>query len=89
MITTGLAGLYLTTPTVPADQARSTDYHVTDWLGGLSFPVFNYKHSKQGGGFGAQREDFDFVGPDGFIWHGIVRGDMQFARCKRTKRKSK
>lgn len=64
------------------DRAR-----VTNWPGSLSFPVHALKRSPRGGGFGSQRTDAWFRGPDGYVWHAINRGDSQIARCKRTKEK--
>lgn len=62
---------------------------VTNWPGSLRFlcfPALNV--SKRGGGFGSQRTDAWFRGPDGFVWHAVNRGDNQIARCKRTKEKA-
>jgi hypothetical protein len=78
MLAHGKACLYLSRDTV-------NNWRVTDWASGLVFPAFDVRISPNGGGFGAQRIDASFVGPDGFIWHAINRGDMQLARCKRTK----
>ena len=59
---------------------------VTDWGGHLRFPAYGYSRKARGGGFGCQREDAYFTGPDGFQWIATVRGDMQLAMCKRTRR---
>lgn len=83
MIATGRATLYLVAP-----KEGRKNYAVTNWSGMLSFVAFNFRHSRNGGGFGCQRSDADFVGPDGYVWHAVNRGDMQLARCKRTKRKA-
>lgn len=88
MLCIGNALLYLTSEAVEPPNQAWKRFVVTDWLGGLRFNAFNYRHSKHGGGFGAKREDFDFIGPDGHIWHGIVRGDSQAARCRRSKKLS-
>lgn len=58
---------------------------VTNWPASLSFPLYGSarkgKHNIAG-----SRYDFDFIGPDGFIWHGAVVGEWtQIAHCKRTK----
>lgn len=89
MIATGRATLYLQAPTrgVTVPNPRK-DYAVTDWAGCLSFVAFNYRHSRNGGGFGSQRSDVDFIGPDGYIWHATNRGDNEIAQCKRTVRKA-
>jgi hypothetical protein len=61
---------------------------ISNWSGALRFPLYgSYSRSKRGGGFGSQRTDAWFVGPDGYIWHAINRGDMQLARCRRTRDK--
>lgn len=86
MAETGRAGLYLVNDNAHLVMRGSGFRRVTDWLGGLSFDVYNYRFSRRGGGFGSPREDFDFNGPDGYVWHGTVRGDSQLARCKRTKK---
>lgn len=71
----GAITLYLT-----GDRSR-----VTNWPGSLSFPVLDVVKHAHGGGFGAQRTDCDFIGPDGMLWHGVNRGDMDILRCKRVK----
>lgn len=66
-------------------------YKVTNWPNSLSFAVCmdmdDYarrpRHSRYGGGFGAQRTDVWFKDVDGFLWHGINRGDNQILRCRR------
>lgn len=87
MVETGRANLYLVRRQV--NTATRTGfyivYEVVDWPGKLRFTCTDYRRSPGGGGFGAQRTDAWFVGPDGFIWHAVNRGDMGLARCKRTK----
>lgn len=98
MIRTGEATLYLTykgpqttwrhphvgTYAKLADHNRQL-YSVTNWPSSLVFtPCLPVRRSKHGGGFGAQRTDVWFTGPDGATWHGINRGDSQILRCKRT-----
>lgn len=77
MVETGRADLYL------------TDGEVRDWPGKLRFAARNVSRS-QHRAFGryVPRVDADFTGPDGYVWHATVRGDMDLARCKRTKRKA-
>lgn len=96
MIATGRATLYLV-----RDEARDTNggngfplgspvkaHKITDWPGKLAFPVLGHVSVKRrGGGFGAQRTDAYFIGPDMFIWHAVNRGDMDIARCRRTKQR--
>ena len=74
MLADGRATLYL------------TEKGITNWPGSLVFPILGSPNVKpHGGGFGAQRTDAWFVGPDRFVWHAINRGDSQIARCRRTK----
>lgn len=52
----------------------------------VSFPVFDIRKSKNN--FGADRVDFRFNGPDGYIWCGYQVGNSStLARCKKTKKK--
>jgi hypothetical protein len=86
MLATGRAVLYLVGR---VDNVHVTTHVVTNWPGTLEFKCFPRVVRRPGaGGFGAQRTDAWFIGPDGFIWHAINRGDMQLARCKRTKEKA-
>jgi hypothetical protein len=78
MMREGRADLYLSGNI--GDEKR-----VTDWTSHLSFPILGRRCSRYGGGFDAQRTDAWFVGPDGFVWHAVNRGDMQLARCRRTR----
>jgi hypothetical protein len=83
MIKTGRGTLYLTSA---AANGRMCDF-LTDWPGKLRFQAFNVTKS-HGYGFG-RRYDIvcgSFVGPDDYIWSFRNAGDMQLARCKRTKR---
>ena len=89
MIETGRADLYLTPCEPRASSAFTKAYEVTNWPGSLRFPAYHTRKSSRGGGFGSQRTDAWFHGPDGFVWHAINRGDMQIARCKRTKERTK
>lgn len=97
MIATGRATLYLV-KRLPIDPSKAFAfrYHVTDWPGLLSFETLarsgayeGAKVSRNGGGFGSQRTDAWFVGPGGYVWHAVNRGDNQIARCHRTKEKLK
>jgi hypothetical protein len=80
MLALGKADLYLTRDAV-------NNWTVTNWTGDLSFRAFGLKVSPNGGGFGAERIDAYFNGPDGYVWHAVNRGNMQLARCRRTKRR--
>ncbi len=96
MIKTGRATLYLV-KRLPKDATEpyAFRYWVTNWPGSLSFPCLHMpgthegaRRSKRGGGFGSQRTDAWFTGPDGYVWHAINRGDMDIACCRRTKVKA-
>ncbi len=80
MRATGYATLYL--------AKRGDSYHITNWPGTLDIKPFRVKVSKRGGGFGSQRTDawFNF---EGATWHAINRGNMDIARCKRTRAKAR
>lgn len=91
MIETGRAVLYLTHKKSPeqlpgASMARGlvVRWEVTDWPGLLRFPAYGVTESRHGGGFGAQRTDAYFRGPDGATWHAVNRGDNDIARCHRV-----
>lgn len=60
-------------------------YYVTNWPGSLEFKARHIDYKKYGGGFGSQRTDAWFTGPDGKAWHAVNRGDSQIARCRRLK----
>lgn len=77
MIRDGYATLYLV--------KREGRIWVQNWTGHLEF-LSCAKVSRHGGGFGTQRTDAWFTGPDGLLWHAVNRGDMQIARCRRLKR---
>lgn len=66
---------------------RDTGWFVANWPGSLEFRAYGVTTSKHGGGFGCQRTDawFNF---DGFVWHAINRGNMDIARCRRTKQRT-
>lgn len=87
MIEDGATTLYLTHRQRPGSDR--VHWYVTDWAAHLEFPVTHCKEAKRGGGFGSQRTDAWFDGPDGYVWHAINRGDMQIARCRRTRVKVK
>ena len=86
MIQDGAITLYLTRdPQINVDA-----WKITNWPGTLRFAVGKVSHSKRGGGFGSQRTDAWFMGPDadgrpGATWHAINRGDSQIARCRRVR----
>lgn len=88
MIEHGRTTLYL----IRRQSADGKDYdiftrHVSDWSGHLSFRCIETRHYPRAGGFGSQRTDAWFNGPDGHVWHAINRGDMQIASCRRTKKR--
>jgi hypothetical protein len=83
MVRDGTAVLYLTSHRqIPSGNHTR---EVINWPGSLRFAVTRWRHSRHGGGFGTQRTDAWFIGPDGATWHAINRGDMDVARCKRVK----
>lgn len=59
-------------------------WKLTNWPGTLLFKVRGVSVKPYSGGFGCQRTDAWFIF-EGYVWHAINRGDMQIARCKRTK----
>lgn len=77
MLANGRATLYLS-------KDKSGAWHVSNWPGTLTF-LARAKTAHRGGGFGCQRTDAWFRGPDGAMWHAINRGDNQIARCRRLK----
>ena len=77
MLQTGKATLYISGRTV------------TNWPGTLKLPATHVRTNRHSGGFGSQRKDVWFTGPDGKQWHGINRGDNDILRCKRLKTDSK
>lgn len=78
MVETGTATLYLT-------KDASGQHEITNWPGSLRLHVYHVRTSPYGGGFGSQRTDAWFTGPDGKAWHAVNRGDNQVARCRRLK----
>lgn len=89
MIATGRATLYLVRK--KSSDGKEFDIftrHVTNWPGTLEFRCSETRHYPRSGGFGSQRTDAWFAGPDGYVWHAVNRGDMDIARCKRTKVKA-
>ena len=88
MVKTGRATLYLTDSTGGAldDYAARDRMRITDWPGKLSFHVMDYRKS-HGYGFGRKYPIVTghFIGPDAYVWAFRNAGDMQIARCKRTK----
>ena len=85
MIADGRATLYLTHG---KRDSGVIDWRVTNWPGSLTIPVSHVKLSPRAGGFGADRTDAWFNGPDGFVWHAVNRGESQIARCRRTKERA-
>jgi hypothetical protein len=78
MLDTGKATLYL----VDAD-AHGMRY-VTDWSGMLRYRALNYRVGRHN--MAGKRYDVDFIGPDGYWWHGTQYGDnTQIIHCRRRK----
>ncbi len=84
MIADGRITLYLVACGPRPLSAFTRAFEITNWPGTLRFPATLTRTKKHGGGFGAQRTDAWFTGPDGKRWHAVNRGDSQIARCKRV-----
>ena len=84
MVETGRATLYL----VDSQASSGTPWRIQDWPGRLSYHVMDYRKS-HGYGFGRKYPIVTghFVGPDAYVWSFRNAGDMQIARCKRTKQR--
>jgi hypothetical protein len=101
MIATGRTCLYLVEKpaaerlgTIDRTHTRQTmagpyhyRYELSNWPGNAPFPLLGRVRESHGYGFGRRYDvrTFRFRGPDGFVWSGRNAGDMQLARCKRTK----
>lgn len=86
MIADGKITLYLVKCEPRPLSAFTRAFEITNWPGSLKFPATLTRTSKRGGGFGSQRTDAYFTGPDGKKWHAVNRGNMQLARCHRLAR---
>jgi hypothetical protein len=84
MLIDGANVMYLT-----KDQAGQM--WVSNWPASLKFVVYYSKQSRHACfGYNNKRHDVWFVGPDGFTWHGIQRGNNNdICRVKRTKQRGK
>lgn len=81
MIQHGKTDLYL------VHRPDNMTSEITDWPGRLRFPVVG-KVRRGWHNMAGRRYDADFVGPDGFVWHGTQYGnDTQIIHCKRTKKR--
>lgn len=88
MIKTGTIGLYLTCDTKKENGVIvRNNWCISNWPGSLTFKVLRATHNKQGhwcyGGW-QPREDGWFVGPDGYVWHIVVKGDMDCGTARRN-----
>jgi hypothetical protein len=72
-----------------ARRGYSYDYKLSNWPGSAAFRLLGRVRESHGYGFGRRYDvrTFRFVGPDGYVWSGRNAGDMQLARCKRTKQR--
>ena len=63
-----------------------TERGVVNWPGSLVFPV---RHKRTGRhNIAQERTDVWFIGPDGFVWHGVQYGEWtQVLHCKRPKQR--
>lgn len=105
MVATGRTYLYLTTVQVAEKfgnvnlpHVRQTSsgpyfyrYKLSNWPGNAPFNILGSVRESKGRGFGGAYpvRTFRFVGPDGFVWSGRSAGNMDLARCKRTKQRHK
>lgn len=83
LIASGKGVLYLCGTARFGLSADGKGLRVTDWPGGLVFPV---RHSWQGkGGFGHKATYVRFTGPDGKEWSGRNVGDSEVCHVRRLK----
>ena len=90
MLADGRITLYLvragTRDDAPGIDRTRPHWQVTNWPGTLRFDCLpGVRVSRHGGGFGSQRTDAWFIGPDGKNWHAVNRGNNDIARCTRVK----
>lgn len=72
--------LYLTSSTPGAGE-------VTNWPGSLRFKVIRSTHGSHN--IGGKRTDVWFLGPDGFVWHGVQIGNWNtICHARRTKQRN-
>jgi len=73
-----------------ARRGYSYDYTLSNWPGSAGFRLLGRVRESHGYGFGRRYDvrTFRFVGPDGYVWSGRNAGDMQLARCRRTKERA-
>jgi hypothetical protein len=89
------AGTYLKVPMGQRHDVNAKGfryrYKIANWPGSAEFVFYGRVRESKGYGFGGAYSvrTFSFVGPDGFIWSGRSAGDMDLARCKRTKQRHK
>lgn len=84
MLATGQGVLYLTGIRVfGMDPKPGEAMRVTDWPGGLSFPVMSHWTGRHN--FGGRVNFVRFIGPDGGEWSGRNVGDSQICRVRRIK----
>ncbi len=86
MIETGCSTLYFCENVEHGGTIPRFRNELTDWPGKLRFHVW-YVNRSHGYGFGRRYPIVTgrFNGPDGFVWSFRNAGDMQIARCRRTK----
>ena len=70
-----------------ARRGYAYDYRLSNWPGNAPFRLLGRVRESHGYGFGRRYDvrTLRFVGPDGYVWSGRNAGDMQLARCRRTK----
>lgn len=86
MSASGRYTLYLS-KTIPSPHPGTPNRaEITNWPGTLRFyGLYSVgRHNIAG-----KRYDVDFVGPDGYTWHGVTYGDdTQICHVRRTRRKA-
>lgn len=83
MMARGEAWLYLTGLPCGGLPASGEPLRITDWPGGLSFPVSAYWTGRHN--WGGRVHFVRFTGPDGGEWSGRNLGDSQICRVRRLK----
>lgn len=81
MLKTGKATLYW------SKHASPVGWRVTNWPSSLMFDHVRATTGKHN--IGGTRDDVWFVGPDGYIWHGVQIGQWnQILHARRTKQRT-
>lgn len=74
-----------TARTINDQETYRKQWAVTNWCGTFERTPFTVRRSTSYG-FGRSFPRYDaWFAFEGFVWHCVNKGDMQIARCKRTK----